>query len=243
MSLVAFNLQAQQPIKIAVVGTSIDRGDGVANFPTDAWPFQFQQMLGSDYSISDYGVSGGTYSYGPSAPNSIRATFRKSSYLNKNIVILGGPTNDCQLTNAHFVDTSFKRCYQSYIDSIRLWAAPGVVIYCNTAIKALHPNVPQSKVDTVNSWVRKIARDNGLTVWSFDQIPAHPLLKFDGIHPDGTAGHTIMAQFAYKEFTNGNSEKYKPIEELPESPSENRVPLWPGVDLHINGKNRTLRKF
>jgi lysophospholipase L1-like esterase len=230
--LVALNLQAHaQPI-IAIFGTSIEYGYGVN--PLESWPYLFKMKLNGQYQIKNYGVIGSTYcvSNNPITPH-------KNQVQEAYIVLLGGPTNDGAYSNQPQANINFKSRYQGWIDSIKKWN-PDATIYCITAIKVNpNPYISQANIDLRNMQVRYLAQLNGLTVWSADQLPAS-ILSSDGVHPNA-AGYETMATFFYKEFSH--RDHFKPVEELPEAPSENRVPLWPGCYLLISGKNRTLHKF
>ncbi|NLX80482.1 MAG: sialate O-acetylesterase, partial [Proteiniphilum sp.] len=49
-----------KPIKVACVGNSITFGYLVENREKNAYPYQLQTMLGSEYEVGNFGLSGAT---------------------------------------------------------------------------------------------------------------------------------------------------------------------------------------
>lgn len=187
---------------ITVIGTSIEYGIGAT--PAQSWPTVFGDLLGNEYVVKNLGVPGGAY--GP-VSNPLQNYIHQSDIEGSDIVILGGPTNDLNIYYATTSDAVFMQHYQAWIDNIKAWA-PGVKIYCNMAIKSLHSNYPPYRVSLYNEKVRAIAQENGLTVWSMDQLPA-TILSTDLVHPNAE-GYIKMAELAHKELTSEDRTKGHP---------------------------------
>ena len=47
-------------IKVAAVGASLTHGSGASDWRTKSYPAQLQAMLGNDYEVANFGVSGRT---------------------------------------------------------------------------------------------------------------------------------------------------------------------------------------
>lgn len=48
------------PVKVAFVGDSITEGAGLGSPGTESYPAKLQRLLGSGYTVGNYGVSGRT---------------------------------------------------------------------------------------------------------------------------------------------------------------------------------------
>jgi lysophospholipase L1-like esterase len=60
LSVLRFSADAQNKIKVACIGASITYGATIENREQNSYPAQLQKMLGNNYQVTNYGVSGTT---------------------------------------------------------------------------------------------------------------------------------------------------------------------------------------
>ncbi|MDR6942960.1 GDSL-type esterase/lipase family protein [Mucilaginibacter pocheonensis] len=190
---------AQSKIKIACIGNSITYGRGVANRETDAYPAQLQALLGNNYTVMNYGVSGTTLLRKGNAPYWQTQQYQNALNSQPDIVFIKLGTNDSKLINrAHLND--FVDEYKDFVCSFtRLSSKPRVIL--------LLP-VPSFKKDTAQIWdqviVRKIipAIQQVAYDMNIEVIDLHSLLidkpQFipDQVHPDKTGLSVIANRLA-----------------------------------------------
>jgi hypothetical protein len=68
------------PIRVACVGDSITEGSG--------YPFQLHMMLGSNYVVANFGVSGSTVSLDSAKPYMNESKFKEALDFNPDIVVI-----------------------------------------------------------------------------------------------------------------------------------------------------------
>src|SRR5262245_57930852 len=99
--LAAFSLLSVSaaPIKIACVGDSITEGAGLSNPSTQSYPARLQKLLGTNYNVRNFGVSGRTLLKKGDFPYWKEAAYTNSHTLNPDIVIIQLGTNDSKPQN------------------------------------------------------------------------------------------------------------------------------------------------
>jgi lysophospholipase L1-like esterase len=93
-SVLAF---AQNPIKIACVGNSITQGPGRDN--PDSYPGQLQALLGDEYSVKNFGVSGRTLLRKGDFPYWNEPQFQEVKDFGADILVIMLGTNDSKPQN------------------------------------------------------------------------------------------------------------------------------------------------
>ena len=102
------------PTRIACVGDSITFGAGVKDRKKNAYPVQLQNLLGDDYHVTNFGVSGATLLKQGDKPYWKLKQFKAAQELQPNIVVIKLGTND---TKPH--NWKHKENYQpNYIEMI-----------------------------------------------------------------------------------------------------------------------------
>src|SRR5215212_6867855 len=82
------------PVKVACVGDSITEGTGLASPATESYPARLQKLLGTNYNVRNFGVSGRTLLKQGDFPYWKEAAFTNSRNFGPNIVIIQLGTND-----------------------------------------------------------------------------------------------------------------------------------------------------
>ena len=117
-----------QKLRIACVGNSITFGSGVVNREKNSYPAQLQHMLGEDYEVINFGVSGTTLLKNGNKPYWKTKAYEDVLGSNPDIVFIKLGTNDSKGENRPFYD-EFKKNYIELIESFqRLPTKPRIVL-------------------------------------------------------------------------------------------------------------------
>jgi acyl-CoA thioesterase-1 len=192
--LMAVAALAQVPvIRVACVGNSITNGVG-GNQP---YPQQLEDLLGTHYSVQNYGVSGRTMLKKGDFPYWTEITFTDAQNFKPHIIILCLGTNDSKPQNWIYK----AEFYADYMDMIRVFreANPNVhIMACNpppafSAIYDINNTVIHDEMIPIIRQVRQAARTDSIDYYGLmlDKGTMFP----DGVHPNN-AGYTVMANIA-----------------------------------------------
>lgn len=183
-------------VRISCVGASITEGYGTKNWKTDSYPGAMGRLLGSGYTVENYGRGGCTMLTKGDCPYINKEKYEPSLRSNPDIVFIDLGGNDAKLRNrvhkSEFVDNACDLIakYQS------LPSKPRVILM--TAI-------PGFTNDSTEIWDKAIVRDiNPLIIEAakkakVEVLDMHPLfeghadLMPDNIHPNNE-GAMIMAK-------------------------------------------------
>ena len=114
--LTCLYLSINAQVKIACVGNSITYGAGIENRETKSYPAQLQQILGENYLVKNFGVSGATLLKKGDKPYWQEPKFSAAIEFNPDIVIIKLGTNDSKPQNWQF-GANFKEDYIALIDT------------------------------------------------------------------------------------------------------------------------------
>ena len=106
------------PIKIACVGNSITFGSGIANREKNAFPRQLQAMLGMQYDVRNFGVSGRTLLKKGDYPYWETETYNSALRFKPDIVYIKLGTNDSKLQNRIYLN-EFEANYMELITNFK----------------------------------------------------------------------------------------------------------------------------
>ena len=180
---------AQDTIRITCVGNSITEGYGLANPETEAYPAQLQQMLDTQFFVSNFGVSARTMLKHGDLPYWNEVQFTNALESNPNIVIIKLGTNDSKRYNWN----SYGHEYVSnYTEMIRLFREldSKPEIYICTAIPGqnMEWDIYNSYItDSLNPRILDVAFELGVSVidlYSLFKGRESELLLQDSVHPN-----------------------------------------------------------
>ncbi|HEY8917230.1 MAG TPA: GDSL-type esterase/lipase family protein [Chitinophaga sp.] len=185
--------------KVACIGASITYGATVPDREHNSFPSQLQALLGKDYIVSNYGVSGATLLSSGDHPYIRTNEYQQALQSNPDIVFIDLGGNDSKLINrVHMAE--YEADYHALIRSFtQLPSHPRIIL--------LGP-VVSFVTDTTGIWdavivkqviphMQQVALQEGL-----EMLDMHPLLIDkpellpDNIHPNA-AGSGIMAKRLY----------------------------------------------
>jgi lysophospholipase L1-like esterase len=194
LPLLLFSLSAD-PIKIACVGDSITEGSGLSSPTTQSYPARLQRLLGTNYNVRNFGVSGRTLLKKGDFPYWKEGAYTNSHTFNPHIVIIQLGTNDSKPQNWRY-GTNFVSDYDDLIASYAsLTSSPAIYlctpcpVYANGAYD-IRPGIVATNIAPL---VRQIAERHSLAVIEL-QIRMAGLAELfpDTVHPN-SRGMAVMA--------------------------------------------------
>jgi len=117
LSLVILTIGHAQ-IKVACIGNSITAGSGIENKDSNSYPARLQQILGNEYDVENFGVSGATMLKKGDKPYWEQKKYTRALSFNPDIAIIKLGTNDSKPQNWKYKE-DFKKDYQTMIDTLK----------------------------------------------------------------------------------------------------------------------------
>jgi lysophospholipase L1-like esterase len=177
------NIAAAKPIRVACVGDSITQGSG--------YPQKLQALLGPNYTVVNFGVSGSTVSLNSSKPYMNQTAFKKAEEFDPEIVVIMLGTNDANPEIAHSED-NFEADYAQLVASFEgLEGDPQIWVVKSPPIFSDNSNYNNTYLShTVLPQIDDLANQLNLpTVDVYSAFGTHSDYFMDGVHPnaDGAA--------------------------------------------------------
>ncbi len=190
----------QNKINIACVGNSITYGANVADRIHNSYPAQLQAMLGSQYTVSNFGVSGTTVLKNGNKPYWNTETYQEALASRPDIVFIKLGTNDSKAVNRTFY-TEFENDYSELIASFaNLKSKPRIVLLLpvpsfNPDSNSIYDPVITGRIIPM---IQKVAFDKNLEVIDLYSLFTDKAdLITDNIHPN-SLGATVIARRLYE---------------------------------------------
>lgn len=184
-----------RPIRVACVGDSITEGSG--------YPQKLSQLLGDDYYVVNFGVSGSTVSLNSSRPYMFQKQFLLARNFKPDIVIIMLGTNDARGDIQQFSE-NFENDYIALVRFFqRLDSNPEIWV-----VKS--PPIQRNSIDLsaqfFNAQIIPRIENVAITMKlsSIDVYGAfgdNPDLFMDGVHPNGD-GAALIASTVYDAIVN-----------------------------------------
>lgn len=179
-------------IRVACVGDSITYGYGVKNWPERNYPAVLQDLLGPEYIVNNYGVSGYAVQKDSNKPYVSRKEYRSSLEFDPDIVIFMLGSNDSKPANWKGKE-KFRKDYisliESYRDSLIILCTPPKAFPADKTETSFH--IQPGVVDEIAETVRETAAELRLPLLDINAITsAHPeWYVSDSVHlnADGAA--------------------------------------------------------
>lgn len=191
----AFADDAKPPIKVACVGDSITAGVGTRDPGKDAYPAQLGRMLGDQYDVHNFGVSGATLLNKGDKPYQKEGAFHQVLELKPDVVVIILGTNDTKPQNWKFKD-EFSADYKDLVGQLEALPSKPKIYVCYPV------DVPGAGNYGINDaglaeempMIQTLAKKLGLTVIDLHTpFVGKPELLPDRVHPN-TDGATLMAK-------------------------------------------------
>ncbi len=220
--VININGHSQNKIRIACVGNSITYGARIENRETNSYPAQLGAMLGSNYEVGNFGVSGTTLLQKGNAPYRKTTAYQKALDFQPDWVFIKLGTNDTKPANRIFLN-EYVQDYKDLIASFRqLPSHPRVVLLLPVPVFSTDTTGITARVvsEKLLPMVRQIAYETDCEVINlFNLLINSPELVPDKVHPNA-AGATVIAKRIYelvsmKSDTSSNLSKTLPADAKP----------------------------
>jgi len=109
----------EKPLKIACIGNSITYGYGVANREKNAYPEQLQELLGNNYEVKNFGVSGNTLLKKGDYPYWKSDKYQEALVFAPDVLFIKLGTNGSKSQNRIYLDSDFDKDYKEFIQSFK----------------------------------------------------------------------------------------------------------------------------
>ncbi|MHA6247453.1 GDSL-type esterase/lipase family protein [Pontibacter sp. CAU 1760] len=193
--LFAFPSVGQSKVKVACVGNSITEGHGLKQ----TYPQELQELLGEQYEVQNFGVSGRTLLKKGDFPYWNEAKYEQVQAWNPAIVIIKLGTNDSKPQNWKY-KKDFVKDYKAFVKSFKkLPSQPQVYLLYPIPVFEDKWGINETIVkQEILPAVQKIARKTRVqTIDAYTPFIGKAALTYDGIHPN-EEGAAFLAQQVYE---------------------------------------------
>ncbi|WP_224994379.1 GDSL-type esterase/lipase family protein [Cesiribacter sp. SM1] len=186
---------AQSAIKVACIGNSITEGYGLET----TYPQALQQLLGAQYEVRNFGVSGRTLLKKGDYPYWNEAKYQEALAWNPDIVVIKLGTNDSKPQNWQY-SKDFVKDYVQLVKSFKkLPSKPKVYISYPIPVFEDKWGITEEVVkNEILPAIRKVARRTRVeTIDLYTPFVGKAALTYDGVHPT-KEGAALLASEIYK---------------------------------------------
>lgn len=175
-----------EPIRIACIGDSITEGSGVDNPSVNAYPIVLGRLLGTNYQVRNFGVSGRTLLKKGDNPYWREAAFRNATNFAPHIVTIKLGTNDSKPQNWRYRN-EFADDLRAMIDVFTNLPSHPVVWVCLPvpayAVNfGIDPEIIRNEIIPI---LKQVAQEKGMPVVDlYTPLSGKPELFPDNIHPN-----------------------------------------------------------
>src|SRR6478609_6707544 len=208
LSLTICYINAQT--KVACIGNSITFGSGLENREVNCYPAQLQNMLGSNFEVKNFGISGRTMLRKGDHPYWNEKTYQDALNYLPNIVIIKLGTNDSKPQNWKY-KSEFEKDYKDFIHSFSRLSSNPKIYVCkpipafSTGNFGITDSIISGELIPI---IEKIARDEKVELIDlYTPFIGKGNLVADLIHPNAE-GAKLLAKNVYKAITKLSSSAY-----------------------------------
>ncbi len=198
-------LEAQ--VKIAAIGNSITYGYGVVHREKNAYPAQLQAILGKEYEVRNFGVSGRTLLKKGNLPYWKTNEYQKALEYFPDIVIIKLGTNDSKAINRKYL-SEFKSDYLELIHSFKsLKSNPRIILCLPVPAFTTDTTGITSKVvsEQIIPLTREVAYESGSEIVNlYNLFLDKESLLPDKVHPN-SLGATLISNRLYEQIALKNN--------------------------------------
>ncbi len=217
------------PLKIACIGDSITAGSGLSSPSTESYPPRLQRLLGTNYVVRNYGISGRTLLKRGDYPYWNEASFSQSRDWCPDMVIIQLGTNDSKPYNWRY-GTNFVADYEEFVASYQcLSSTPRVVVCtpCPVYGAGVYDIKPGTVATNIAPAVRELAARLGLPLIDLHtRLAGHSDWFPDTVHPN-SKGMAAMAGVICETLIGGPPPLPPPAIELTRLPPNRMLVQWP----------------
>jgi acyl-CoA thioesterase-1 len=194
----AGDLAVSSGVRVACVGDSITEGTGIADRKM-TYPAQLAVLLGGEWQVGNFGVSGSTMMNSGDKPYQKEGKFREAVALKPDVVVIKLGTNDSKPHNWKAAKEDFSKDSKLLLAAFRE-ANPKVRIFLCTPAPAFPENfgIRESIIaaETI-PLIRALAAEEKLPLIDLHEVLKDPPEFFkDKVHPDAAGAGVIAAKVA-----------------------------------------------
>ena len=185
---------AAQVVNVACIGDSITFGANVDNPAVNAYPIVLGRLLGTNYQVRNFGISGTTLLRKGDFPYWNELAFRNATNYAPSIVTIKLGTNDSKPQNWRYKD-QFGRDLADMIDVFaNLSTRPRVFVCLPVPAYGINIDInPDIIKNEIIPIIKQVAKQKGATIVDlYTPLSGRPDLIPDLIHPNA-AGAAIIA--------------------------------------------------
>lgn len=182
-------------IRVACIGDSITE---LSTYPTD-----LEELLGCNYYVREFGVTGSTVVVNSYTPYLYEPRFSAAKLFLPDIVVILLGTNDARADNYQSID-EFVADYKQLVGELQaLESNPKIYLVKPPPIFENELELSNDNlVDGVIPRMEQVANDLGLPLIDvYTPLVGHPEYFVDGVHPNFD-GASVIANQVYKALTN-----------------------------------------
>lgn len=184
-------------IKVACVGDSITYGHSVSNWSENNYPKVLSGLLGDEYHVANFGVSGACVNTKGNKPYISRTIYEESLKYDADILVFMIGSNDSKPKN--WVDTEyFLEEYQRLLDTyLQKENKPKVYIGICAKCYSTKFNIQPEIVDQIAAVLREKYKNEDIKIVDIYELTnLHPeWFEKDGIHPNAEGAKAIAMEF------------------------------------------------
>lgn len=237
--------QASKKIRIACIGNSITAGwHMLKDKKKDSYPGQLQRLLGSNYEVMNFGVSGATALKKGDSPYILTGAYKKAIKSNPDIVFIKLGTNDSRLINRDFISPDFKEDYKDLVHAFKNLSSHPRTILLLPVPSFLQDATRQSDSiikDQIIPKIQEIAYEENTEVLDLHSLLVNQFDLFpDSLHPDAK-GMEIIAKRLY-EAAKQPSDTFDIFSEIKEEKTLSSFYGFICADFTFNNRNCKIVK-
>jgi lysophospholipase L1-like esterase/pimeloyl-ACP methyl ester carboxylesterase len=236
--------QTDPKIKVACIGASITYGARIENREQNSYPAQLQKMLGSNYEVNNYGVSGCTLLKKGDKPYWKTKEYQSALASQPNVVIIDLGGNDSKLINRIYLN-EYENDYQDFIRSFtQLPSHPRIVLLLAmpSFVKDTAGIWDPVIIKKINPLIQQVAYTEHVEVIDMHSpfINKEAIMP-DKIHPD-KEGAGIMAKNVYDNLVQSRDKEFNLFNNLKIPVKQSSFYGYDCADFTFNGRACKIAK-
>lgn len=198
-------------IKVACVGDSITYGHGIKDWENNNYPVVLQGLLGDEYHVRSFGVSGRAVQDDSDQPYTALEFYDQSLEYDADIVVFMMGSNDSKPENWHGED-AYREALCSLLDSygdarIILCTPPACFFVDDEPGTTTSHDLQPAVAEEIAQIVRDVAAERGYVLVDIYELTAanQQWFEADGVHPNNE-GAAAIANEVYTAITELEAE-------------------------------------
>lgn len=183
--LMALPQALAQEIRVACIGNSITYGHGIQDREHDTYPAQLQQLLGSDFQVVNFGVSGTTAQREGDFPWTTTKEYQAAKDFLPQIAVIKLGTNDSKPQNWVGTERFIQNLEALALEFEQLSSHPRIIIALPAKAYEVRWNIRDEIIQEELPAIKKMAKKHHWPIIDLYKATSKmPQCFPDGIHPN-----------------------------------------------------------